>query len=198
MLRVLVTFIFGFLLATFVSLLSLPASADSLSGLISSNGTNLVFIPDSNRVPFVVQTMSMAAASTLTRLSDGDLIIANGSLDTQRGVALIESVDFVGLKQIIGRWYTRDSKGIMRFNTYQDVDVISLVLASGSATVVAQKSLKYTVSPSNGGDWIMFLSDERSTQMGSFYIKDNVATLKLFNTQTGDVSQVIRLQKVGN
>lgn len=193
MLRVLATFIVGFILA----LMAVPASADSLSGTISVSGLRILFVPDSASTPFTVQAPSAGTAAILGRLSDGDSIIATGTLDARNNIASIESVDFVGLRKVIGRWHIRDAKGLMRFNTYQDVDVFSIALANGNSSIVAQKSLKYTVSPANNGDWIMFLSDDRSTQMGSFTLTDSLATLKLFNARTGDVSQVIRLQKVG-
>lgn len=183
-----------------LSLLLMPfiGRADGVEGTINRDILHMT-LRAADGQQYRLTTRSTETQRTLNRLENGDSIVASGRLDSVNLIADLESIDFVGLRRIIGTWNTMNTKGLMQFRTYSDVNIYSYALQSeGGGVVRNHKNLKYTVSPSAKGDWVLFLSDETSTQMGFLNLKESDATISLLNSQTGDVANVIRLRKIGN
>lgn len=183
-----------------VLLIASTAFADGVTGTISRNVFQQLYLVAQDGVQYKVSSRATDVLKTLNRLENGDSVVATGRMDRVNFNVDIESIDFVGLRKIIGLWNTMNAKGMMQFKSYSDVNVYSYALqnSGGSSVVRSHKNFKYTVSPANNGDWVMFLSDDSSTQMGFLNIRDSEATISLLNSQTGDVSSVIRLRKIGN
>ena len=132
----------------------------------------------------------------LTRLGDGDFIMAAGLIDPDSGTVMIQSIDLVGLRDMIGLWNTQDSEGVVNFRNYSEMN-ITHHLEGSTNEVVRGQNFKYSVVPSfTQNSWIMFLSDDKQTQMGLLDLKANRATIQLMNSETGNVSRILQLQKL--
>lgn len=175
----------------------LIASADAISGVILRGPLSLS-LKDEFGASYKIISRSTDVQRTLKRLETGDSIVSSGRLDTVNKVAEIEAIDFVGLGRIIGLWNTQGAKSMMQFRSFSDVNVYSFVLQSNGNNVVRnRKNFKYTLSPANDSEWVMFLSDDQSTQMGFLKLGETDATLSLLNSQTGEVQNVLQMRKVG-
>lgn len=174
---------------------SSAAPTMSISGPLVRLGDQL-FLQHDNRL-FRVTSTRTDARLTLSRLTNGDEITAHAEIDSEKAVMNIESIDFVGLKKIIGLWNTQGSSGLMNFRNYSDLNVYSLAQQNGGGGLTTtQKKFKYTVTPAAGPQWVLFLSDEMRTQMGTLDLTDGMATIQLFDGQTGAVTQTLKLHRM--
>lgn len=180
-----------------VSFLSTTALASqSFSGTMTRIGDQLFLTATTNPVHMVRATSDREDVNnTLKRLGNGDSIVGTATFDSSGRWVKIESIDFVGLRRLIGLWNTTNTTGLMNFRSYQDLNVIMLAQGEGPGLVTTKKEFKYTVTPATGDDWVLFLSDARETQMGLMDLKDGAARITLLNPQTGDVAHIIELQK---
>lgn len=177
------------------------ASAEAIHGTLFRTGTQalvrLIGEPSSSRY-YRLLPQTNEAAVVLARLETGDTLVGNADIDPQKMTISLETVDFVGLRKIIGFWNTA-TKGVMNFRSYSEVSTYALPWASTSSSVIStQKQFKYTVTPAAGSDWVMFLSDNRETQMAFLDLKETEATIRILDSKTGDVSSVLRLQKISH
>lgn len=146
-----------------------------------------------------VSTQSRDVQKILNRLEEGDSIVATGDTKTDLGLIDIQSIDFVGLRKMLGVWNSTNARGILEFKTYSEMKVYSVgaPVAGPAAGLPRTRSFKYTLSPTGNDDWVLFMSDDSATKMGFLRLQQNDATISMLDSSTGDISQVLRLQKVG-
>lgn len=171
---------------------------EQVGGFLHRFGTDLLMTPNSNpgRYYRLVATHD-DTQNTLNRLEDGDFVMASGVVSADTGTVSVDSIDFVGLRRIIGLWNALNSKGLVNFRNYQEMNMYSLAGPNEGTNVSStRKHFRYTVTPGSDRQWVMFMSDEKETQMGFLQIGDDQATLKLVNSQTGDVSSTLELRKL--
>lgn len=185
-----VTFLVSFLATT-------ALASQSFGGTMTRIGDQLFLTTTTNPVHMVRATSDREDVNnTLKRLGNGDSIVGTATFDGSGRWVKIESIDFVGLRRLIGLWNTTNTTGLMNFRSYQDLNVIMLgPQGDGPGLVTTKKEFKYTITPAIGDDWVLFLSDDRETQMGLMDLKDGSARITLLNPQTGNVAHVIELQK---
>jgi hypothetical protein len=172
------------------------AHAESIGGSIHRfGGQFLVSLSNENGRLFRISSPRSDTTEAIKKLEQGDYIMASAFVDRDAGSISVDSIDFVGLRRIIGMWNTSDAKGMMTFRNYWDLNVDALVLQE-SGPRVARRNFKYTVTPSEAGNWVMFLSDDKETQMALLEVSKSTATIRLLNSQNGSVQQVIQLQKL--
>lgn len=141
----------------------------------------------------VVYTLSSPSTATLIyfgRLENGDFVSASGILDSEAKVAMIQSIDYVGLNKILGLWYSKEK--VFDFSSYTD-----LHLYSNAPSV--KNVFRYSMAPSKGNDWTLFLSDtsNKRTLLATIRFSKSFATLKLIDSETGLISQSFRLYRRG-
>lgn len=144
----------------------------------------------SSSVIFTLNSPSTSTLIQIGRLEDGDLVSAGGVLDYTSRVALINSIEYVGLKKLLGRWYTSDR--IFEFSSFTD-----LHLYKPNPPNVT--NFRYSTAPSSGNDWTLFLSDtnNKRTVLATIRFSKTAATLKLIDSETGGIAETIRLTRRG-
>lgn len=134
---------------------------------------------------------------TLEKLNTGDFIMMTATIDTADGSVQVDTIDFVGLRRIIGFWATPNGNRLMNFKSYSELSIHDLIIQSNSDRQrAARRQMKYTVVPAQGQDWVMFLSDDHETQMGYLSLAGSLATLRLVHSRTGETTNVLQLQKI--
>lgn len=169
-------------------------AADTVSGVLIRNGGDLSIrlSTDETRVYRLVSSKS-EVQRVLVRLNTDDAVVGSADIDSVKNVAQLQTLDFVGLRRIIGYWSGASNNSVVNFKNYSDMNVYSVGNGGGGRI---SKQFKYTLAPSNGNDWAFFLADASKTQVGLLDLRDQQATLRLFDPDTGEVTQVLRLQKL--
>ncbi|WP_413613398.1 hypothetical protein [Bdellovibrio sp. HCB-110] len=179
---------------------SVALSVQPISGTIERDSTG-VYLRSGDRCPrYVVNTKSEDASLSIRKLSSGDTVTASGLLDVETCTVVIESVDYVGLRKMLGYWYSQD--GII---TVRDFDSLSFYpinlkdFQNGADYRTADPiNYRYSVTPSEGKEWVVFLSDTTSTTFATIQFNKGNATMKIYDSETGDVKKVLRMSKWGN
>lgn len=146
---------------------------------------------------YMIETKSEETAKNLSKLSTGDSITASGFLDNESCNAVIQSVDYVGLKKLIGSWYS--SEGLIVVHSH---NTLTFYTAHGD-TFPAQPTLssiitteyRYSLTPSDGQDWVLFLSDNSKTIFATIRLIKGIAILKFYDSETGQATKTLTLSK---
>lgn len=151
---------------------------------------------------YEIQSANVDVSSGLARLRSGDFIAFEGQLSPGKKIAVIQSIDWVGLQRLLGYWRTSDRK-LIEFASFT-----SLKFYSGNPTDVFYRpnrrtpryesevqTLSYRVAPSVGSSWSIFLSNQGQAKFGRLVLVDNSMTISFFDGNTGKITKTITLQK---
>lgn len=169
----------------------------TVSGTLSKTREGLSFQMSGPRGPsYRIKGGSLEASQTLTRLQHGDQIFGLATVIETEKLVILEHVDYVGLQRMLGSWFTHDANEIMSFRNHSELNVYAFTATEqkNPPFVASEKQFRYTVAPSPAG-WVLFLSDDRKTIMGSLALRDTEATIRLFDSQTGEVTKILQLRK---
>lgn len=192
--------LFVFVLISITSWVA-QAALNPVSGTIRRTGGGVFINGDQSCEVYKIEAQNREASVSLPKLTTGDFITASGTLETSACIAKITSIDYVGLKKLLGYWYTRE--GILRVSGFNNLDFYPFESMRYGSTVVAMPagdpiSYRYSVTPSAGREWIVFLSDAKSTTFASLQFTKTNGTLKIFDSETGEPIHVLRLSKWGD
>lgn len=127
-----------------------------------------------------------AAKKSLEKLNNGDIVKGTASLIQETYV--IESIDFVGLQRLLGLWKTKST--IVNFVDFSTVQFHIPGMLN---------NYNYAISPTNMNDqWQVYFSDSSSVILGALTVSDQNATITLFDTETGNVTESLELKKIQN
>lgn len=173
-----------------------------ISGLVERNasGYNLISDKDKECPSYFIETKSEDAAQAVNKLSHGDYITATGLFDSGSCNVLIESIEYVGLKKLLGYWYTSD--GIITVRDFNSLSFYPINRRTFDRGVIYRTAnpveYRYSVTPSEGREWVLFLSDKKSTTFATLEFNRGSATLKMYDSDTGKVTKTLYLSKWGN
>nr|BFD66698.1 hypothetical protein HAGR004_17200 [Bdellovibrio sp. HAGR004] len=178
---------------------SVGFSARPLSGTIERDITGTYLRADSACVRYLVESESQDTEANIRRLSTGDTVTASGVLDPNSCVAYIESVDYVGLKKMLGYWHSSDGLLTVRdFNSLSFYPISVKDFQKGQDyAIIDPITYRYSVTPSTGKDWVVFLSDATSTTFATIRFNKSRATMKIYDSETGNVTRTLHLSKWG-
>lgn len=181
----------GLLFVTFLA----PAT-EAYSGFVNKINSTYFYTEAGSRVAYRIVTSEPEDAVTLSQLSAGDRISGHGVLNPVHRTLIVQSIDFVGLRKLLGPWLTTD--GVLHF---QDFDTMTVQPLSGQKT-----PYHYSLTPSENGEWVMFLSDSRRTILATLRFdadnrlttgrsKKSRALLKIFEANSGKILRTLNLER---
>lgn len=175
-------------------------ASGTVMGTVEKDSAGTYLVADASCKRFQIQTISTDAEISIRKLSTGDSLTASGSLNTETCVAEIESVDYVGLKKMLGHWHS--TEGLM---TVRDFNFLSFYPTASSESrkypfyVMAYSiDYRYSLTPADGKDWVLFLSDTNTTTFATIRFRGNRATMKIYDSETGKVNRTLYMSKWGN
>lgn len=174
-------------------------TANSFSGeLIQLQGNLFLSLPQKcNRYRLLPKNNE--ASAHLRKLGSGDVITATGLLDHQNCQAFVESVEYVGLRRLLGYWYSKS--GIITVRDYSSLSFYPVSKAHLPGPLAEQTgdpiTYRYSVTPSGGKEWVVFLSNAQGTSFATLRFAGRTVTMKIFDPETGDLHQTLRLSKWG-
>lgn len=132
----------------------------------------------------------------IRRLKDGDQVIVQGTLNSDGREIKIESVDRVGLQELLGAW--RSSRWeIFEFRDFNNLDLfLPTAGQTNEPSLVRTHSLKYVITPEQNSRYSIFLSDDTSVLMGFLEVQKNSLNLTITNSKTGQTSEKISLSPI--
>lgn len=179
---------------------SLTFASQPIVGTVERGDTAVFLQTGSRCTRYSIITKSADASINLNKLSTGDSLTATGHLNDEKCVAIVESVDYVGLKKMLGHWYSKD--GII---SVKDFSLMSFYpvgfkdFKNGNIySVINPINYLYSVTPSNGREWVLFLSDSKSTTFATIQFLGNTATLRVYDSDTGAIKKTLYMSKWGS
>jgi hypothetical protein len=183
-----------FLLFTFT--VPLVLGAQSFTGYMTKKGANYYLFPQSSENAYLVIAKNEDVTDSLKRLSTGDLVIGNGSLDTVNKRINLNTVDYVGLRRLLGPWVSVDGLLVFKdFSTMKFSPRRTTTNNSNANFSFAQKEFRYTLSPSDGDEWVLFLSDDKSTTFATVEFNKKTILMKLFESESGKLLRTLKLER---
>lgn len=184
--------------------LSLAASSIAYSNTpvvgIVERGPNGVFLFSKDDVrceKLLISAKSNEANDILRKLTSGDAITASGLIDSEACTVVIENIDYVGLKRLIGYWHTNDGLiSVSDFDSLNFYPIRSKDLKNGLLEKFIEPiKYRYSLTPSEGAEWVLFLSDTTSTTFATIRFGKSTATMNIYDSDTGNIKKVLRMTK---
>lgn len=175
--------------ALLLSLISCHALARPISGFVSIENGQHYFIEHGTTVKFAIRPGKTEVVESLKKLSSFDFFQGQGEFT--KSELVLDSIDFVGLRSLIGLW-SEGRQSLFDFQDFQKVVIYQPVFK----LMTPRAQLHYSIAPSAGSDWKIFFTDENSVILASLILSEARATLRFYNLDTGDVFKKVELTKI--
>jgi hypothetical protein len=148
----------------------------------SNNKSELPLRPSTNEVK-----------EQLLKLKTRDLIFGNG--DLINGTWVVSSIDFVGLRDLIGLWSTKDA-----FVNFKDFSRVDFYINKPNNDKAPEKlNLTYSISPDIDGKWQIFFSSQSEVTLASLQFNSKTtASIMFYDSDTGQPSTQLDIKKISN
>lgn len=169
-----------------------------VSGTISRAGQSLFLISSDPCNRYELTTRNEPAMDSLLKLSDGDTITATGTKDPGTCQISVETIDYVGLKRLLGVWYSKEAVVTIRdFNEMSFYPPTVSDMPTGLDSNATAVNYKYSLVPSEGKEWVLFLSDTRTTTFATLQFSKGPVIMKIYS-ESGAVTKTMVLFRKGN
>ncbi len=186
------------------------ASADTFKGNIQNNGSATLHLTlTAPGQPWDGRDVALVIPASLSvfmhHLHTGDSLTVDGSLEKSAGspaasvaqILSVDSIDEVGLQQLLGTWRTPRWE-IFEFQNFNLLNLyIPTAGAEGGVNLQKTHALKYILTPdAQTNRFSIFMSDDRDVRMGFLEVSESKLTLTVTDFKTGQVTDSIFLSPV--
>jgi opacity protein-like surface antigen len=172
------------------------ASAQSIRGFIRTTPSGVVTLQFSFvQPPYRLVGTRPSVDKELHHLKEGDFLVARGDLDEMEETASIDSIESVGLQELIGPWQSGGSK-IYEFEDFSRLNLYKAQRDPQGVVLSRLKQMNYTVAPESGGRYSIFMSDNDSVEIGFLDFDYDGVELTMIDPKTGRVSENIKLSPI--
>lgn len=196
------TKVFAFFLVASLSFVSGMAKAQDFSepvrALVQRVSTAEVWVDvlaSGRRIQVPVRPVYAPARDHLFKLKAGDFFQGMGRIEKdqqgERSVLLLESIDFVGLRQLIGLWRSQEA-AFLRFENYDQLEIKALTDHG-----LKRSKFTYSLAPSPRAEsWMVFIQGQEGVTLGHINFSGmHCATLELFDVEQ-DQALTLQLMRV--
>ncbi|KYG64086.1 hypothetical protein AZI86_14895 [Bdellovibrio bacteriovorus] len=194
-------FVLSFVLTTSVA--SLSAAAPSFSGELSLFQESLHITLAKGQCPrYQLVPKNSIVALHMRKLASGDFVEGSGQLDDDHCKAFVESIEYVGLRKLLGYWYS-ETAGIITVRDFSSLSFYPMNKTSDLKDDALSRTgdpitYRYSVTPSEGKEWVVFLSNAQGTSFATLMFSSKFVTMKIYDSETGSLNQTLRLSKWGD
>lgn len=174
------------------SLLNVSALAETLNGYVAFQNGQTFFIDGKSQKVSPARAGTQSVQNSFQKLKNHDAISGQGKYINE--VLVIDSIEFVGLRRLLGVWQAPDA--VVNFTDFSTVSFFLPQPAAIPETSATKVSFRYAVSPSLGSGWRVFFSSDDNVVLGLLTVNQTQAQIELFDPNTGDIGQTIQLEKV--
>jgi hypothetical protein len=167
---------------------SFPALAGNFSGYISVNKGHIFATEDGSSKKFELIAYNEDAAIGLKKLKDRDFISGVGTKsDTS---ILVESIDFVGLRQLLGLWVSNNA-----WLNFRDFNSVNVYWQDQNTT---QKVVyDYSIAPDPARNWKIFFASSNEVVIADLDLSAATAKINYYDNN-GIIVKTIELTKLSN
>lgn len=182
---------------TFWFLIGLSATgfaAETFEGLIQINQGHLILVQSGTNAQLPLGGATDSIVQDLARMRPGDFLSSSGTWLAERSVLNVETINFVGLRNIIGAWHTDDWQ-VFDFKSFTQLSLYRMA-PPPNAMIPNNQNYDYAIIPDIGGKWALMLADNKNVHIGSLEIRERVLSIKIIDSATGRVSESLTLSPV--
>ncbi len=177
--------------------MTLSVFATDYEGSITLYKSKLALIESKTQKKLTLTFKNIEIQSQVKNLSPGDFVSFEGVRSSTEAKISIISLNYVGLKTLVGRW-TGDDKFCYDFVNFNEVYVFLREKEKCDFTMrsdLTSRYLTYTINPTASG-WLALFSDDMASYAGEISFKSSVrASLSLYDSNSGDILKTIVLKK---
>lgn len=166
----------------------------TFEGKISKTKTSFLFLNKSDNKNYHITGATPIIATYLAKLSDGDFVSVDGSRNVIESVITVASINYVGLKSLLGTWYGDDN---FCYTFVNNTD-FNLSRRSGRSCIPANNlTYTYILNPdSRSQGWVMLVAGEYASYVGDLKINNSsTARLELYDSETGEILRALNLTR---
>jgi hypothetical protein len=176
-------------LTFFFLLPALSFARTTVSGTLRIEKAMYYLVNENNKKFLITQDSSQSALASLLRLSQGDYIYGQGTFQSSTPSLKLTSVDYVGLKKLLGSW--EGSTGVFYFKSFTEAAFYS----AGRNRRPTTANIRYSTAPSNNNSWVVFLSEKETTLLSTIVFEGNELIMSIYLPETGDLHKTLRLKR---
>lgn len=186
-------FVFLALSFTLIFIEPLLANPEYLfKGKVTATPNSYSIFDEYTQREFRIFTRTRSIFQTLVQLETDDYISGAAYMDPE-GRLLITSIDFVGLKRLLGAW--SDKQHIMNFET-----ISSMSFWNFERGLIwrywGPYNYNYSITPDDKGKWKIFFSDDKNVILALLHCIDkNHITISIYNSNDGSIDKVYELER---
>ena len=173
------------------------AEASPIYGVLKVSDEKLYIVQE--KQSFEITSASIEVDRDLARLSSGDYVALEGYYNVSHRRIFVNSVDWVGLKKILGFWTTADSR-IVEFKDFTTLmlrnyerGAFPILQAHPTRVNTEVIQMDYRLAPGVGSSWTLFLSDGKKLHMGRMNLSGHNLSITFFNIETGKIIKTLKL-----
>ena len=157
----------------FIILGGVSVLAENINGTLALENGRVVLVDDNTQKIYPIKSMTLETQSILEKLNTGDFITGSGS--TINNEIVLDTIDFVGFKKLIGYW--ESGRNSLYFQSF------SKVFATLPYEIIAQDTgtLSYSIAPGENNSWKIFFATLSKVVMANLEFGESSITLKFFN-----------------
>jgi hypothetical protein len=186
-------FIFLFLSLSLIFIRPAFANIEYLfKGTIKVDGDKYSIFDEYTQQEFTFFTYNHSIFLTISQLETDDYISGSAFLDPENRLR-ISSIDFVGLKRLLGLW--SNNQGIINFQNFNDVSLWNFEKTK-DVKYWGPFNYIYSITPDDEGKWKIFFSDEDNVILALLNCADkNHITISIYNSNDGSIDKVYELER---
>lgn len=173
--------------------------SESIQGVINMRGDQAFIRIRQAREPMPLHGMTQDLVVDLQKMREGDFIVGRGEILTDRKIIALESIETVGLRQILGTWRSANWN-VFEFKDFNRLTLYTAQAAPAHSTprVTAKRQMSYTLAPGNGDSWSIFMADKQGVQIGELRFGTGARRMNmtLYDYDTGRITQRLELAPV--
>lgn len=174
----------------------LYSSSGSFSGTISIDKGESFLQEETSHLKFKLSPINKDLKPQISRLKSGDFLSFDGYIDQANMILYVISVNYVGLKDLIGNW-VGDDDYCYKFKNFNSLTIFNKAdnkKCDYSVNFIA-RDFSYIINASDL-DWSMLLSDNDESYLMDLTLNSkNSAQLSLYDSHSGDILRQIRIRR---
>jgi len=136
----------------------------------------------------------------LRRLRPLDLVTVQGNIDSLRQILTIDSIDRIGLQELLGAWNT-DRWEIFEFKTFSLLDLYIPSISNAEknadhALAGHARSFRYAITPEPDDVFSIFMTDDSDVRMGFLKVLPNKLVISVLDQKNGKIAEIISLSRM--